>query len=252
MDSMEPKTNFQIFENDEIVVNILKTDQIEFAPKQNDNKYLIPREVFVDIAVQLIAHHKEGQAHEFYKKLSYVQLINKYIEKEVKNIKPYVLYYKNSSIKSYNLTNRMLWYMTDDGSIISLNSIHADSRDDVPESFELNRYESLYDFLDSHAYIEEKRIIFKYTELNSDTKLAETVINNFLSNSFENYITWDKPAGKKFHFELESDSYYLFYDFTKTYIGVAKYKSPEIFPVLHPLVSLSSNFGFVYLYTDGG
>lgn len=246
------ENNFKIFEDDDIVVNILKTDQIEFAPKQNDNKYLIPREVFVDIAVQLISQNKDGQAHEFYKKLSYEQLINKYIEKEKKNIKPYVLYYNNSNIKAYEKVNQMIWYMTDDGSVISLNSVDGNSRSDIPESFSLNRYKNLYDFLDCHAYVEEKRILFKYTELNSDPKLAETVINNFLSNSFENYITWDKPASKKFHFELESDSYYLFYDFTKTYIGVAKYRSPEIYPVLTPLTSLPSNFGFVYLYTDGG
>ena len=88
-----------------------------------------------------------------------------------------------------------------------------------------------------------------YIEVNSEPKLAKTVIDNFLNNSFENYITWNKPAGKKFHFELENNSYYLFYDFTKTYIGVAKYKSPEIFPVLTPLSTLPSNFGFVYLYT---
>ena len=232
------ENNFKIFENDDIVVNILKTDQIELAPKQNENKYLIPREVFVDIAVQLIGQNKDGQAHQFYQKMSYEQLINKYIEKEKKNIKPYVLYYNNSNLKSYERVNQILWYMIDDGSIISLNSVDADSRSDIPEAFSLNRYKSLYDFLDCHAYVEDKRIIFKYTGLNSDPKLAETVINNFLNNSFENYITWSKPAGKKFHFELENNSYYLFYDFTKTYLGVAKYKSPEIYPVLTPLVSL--------------
>jgi hypothetical protein len=245
------ENNFKIFENDDIVVNILKTDQIEFAPKHNDNKYEIPREVFVDIAVQLISNHKDSQAHEFYQKFSYAQLIDKYIEKEKKNIKPYVLYYKTLNIKSYERVNQILWYMTDNGSIISLNSVDANTRSDIPETFSLNKYISLYDFLDCHAYIEDKRIIFKYTELNSDPKMAETIINNFLNNSFENYITWDKPASKKFHFELETNSYYLFYDFTKTYIGVAKYKSPEIFPVLTPLTSLPSNFGFVYLYTDG-
>jgi hypothetical protein len=248
---MEPNTNFEIFENDDVIVNILKTDKIEFVSKHNDNKYEIPREVFVDIAVQLISHHKDEQGHEFYKKLSYEQLIDKYIENEKKNIKPYVLYYNNSSIKSYERVNRILWYMTDDGSIIALCSTDANSRSDMPETFYLNKYISLYDFLGCHAYIEDKRILFKYTELNSDSKLAETVIDNFLNNSFENYIHWNKPASKVFHFELETNSYYLFYDFTKTYVGVAKYKSPEIFPVLTPLTSLPSNFGFVYLYTDG-